>query len=219
MVGTATNKSFVPTPDGLFEYDAVPLYHGRRQIDKVNAAKNLLAAAEVFEQSGIQFGLIYGTLLGAVRDNDFIDWDEDIDLYILQEQLVSFHNSLWLLRDEGFELVRCDDGLYSIMRADDYIDIYVFRKVGNDRICGLHVIPEEFLRFNDVIRFKGRNFYVPDRHVKLLERLYGKTWKQPKQNSPAQPYTATTRLALALKHHAPLLHSILRKAGRWVGRP
>lgn len=206
-----SDKPSVPTPKGPLEFAPVPLFHGRREIDKLNAEKNLHTLADVFDAAGVRFGLIYGTLLGAIRDQDFITWDEDIDVFILAEQRDAFHNCLWDLKIVGMELVRCEDDLYSIMRGGDYIDIYVFEKKGADRVCGLHVIPEVYIEFRDTIFFKGRDFFVPSNRVSLLNRLYGKDWMLPKRDSPAQPYTRKKKLAMFLKDRVPALHGALQR--------
>ena len=42
------------------------------------------------ERNEIDYYMAWGSCLGAVRHNDFIPWDDDIDLYIPYSQLESF---------------------------------------------------------------------------------------------------------------------------------
>jgi hypothetical protein len=49
-------------------------------MDRELAVKNLRAVKEVFDELGIRFWLDGGTLLGAVRDGEILEWDNDIDL-------------------------------------------------------------------------------------------------------------------------------------------
>jgi lipopolysaccharide cholinephosphotransferase len=44
------------------------------------AASNLRLVKEVLDEFGIEFWLDAGTLLGAIRDGEIIEWDNDIDL-------------------------------------------------------------------------------------------------------------------------------------------
>jgi len=50
--------------------------------DKKKATKDLKQISNIFKKHNIEIWLDAGTLLGAIREKDFIEWDEDIDLAI-----------------------------------------------------------------------------------------------------------------------------------------
>ncbi len=178
------------TPEGNYRYSPVLLYEGRKEMDKEVAIRNLKELAELLSAAGIQSGPAFGSLLGIVRDHDFIAWDEDIDMYILQEQETAFRSLLWKMRENGFELVRYDwRGLYSVMRDGEYIDFYVFRSVSPElrNNGGPTFIFEKYFRDTVRVNFKGVSLTIPSDSEELLSFLYGDSWRTPVRYYSSSP--------------------------------
>lgn len=171
----------IQTSRGRYRYKTVYLYLGRKVIDREVATDNLRDLVPVLEKTGIHFGPIFGSLLGMVREHDFIAWDEDIDLYILKEEEELFKDALWSLREKGFELVRYDKrGLYSVMRRNEYIDFYVLRPVSRElrHTGGADFIFERYLQDTVPYDFKGIPMRIPREYDEYLTFTYG-DWRTP----------------------------------------
>lgn len=71
----------------------------REDVKKVQ--KRLLEMAkdirDILESHEIPYFITYGTLLGAVRHKGFIPWDDDFDMYLLEER---YDEALNILKDE-----------------------------------------------------------------------------------------------------------------------
>ena len=52
-------------------------------MDMADAERLLLEAKEIMDRLGVKFFLRQGTCLGAVRDNAFIHWDDDLGLGVI----------------------------------------------------------------------------------------------------------------------------------------
>lgn len=121
----------IKTPRGRFHYKPRFVYLGIKRINPDIAFDNLTVLVGILEKAGITVSPAYGSLLGIIREKGFIAWDEDIDLFILKEDKDKFLNSLWDMKDAGFELIRDVrvGHLYSVMRNGEYIDFYVMEPV------------------------------------------------------------------------------------------
>lgn len=173
----------IQTPRGRYYYKPVYLYVGRKIIDRKVAFENLKELVPLLDGMGIHFGPFLGTLLGIVRENDFIAWDEDIDLFVLKEDEEKLLDGLWTLREHGFELVRYDKrGLYSVMKKDEYIDFYVLWKFSEDLWYdnGREFLFDRFVTDLIDYDFKGISLKIPRDYDEFLTFQYG-DWRTPVQ--------------------------------------
>lgn len=99
-----------------------------RKITDLNEIKqieiNILdQIVSVCEKYNLKYILAYGTLLGAIRHNGFIPWDDDIDIIMPRND---YNKLIEIWKDDKYILVEC-------MKNKDYI--YPFAKVyDNDTI-------------------------------------------------------------------------------------
>lgn len=171
----------IKTSKGIYKYKLRLLFPGIQVINKERAHENLMLLKQVLDSYNLNWGLAFGSLLGAVREHDFIDWDEDIDMYILKEEEEIFKNALWDLRDLGFEMLRYERrGVYSLGRNGEYMDFYVLNKINDDlrQTGGGGYIFEKYLQNRSEIEFRGIKLMVPTEYDEYLTFQYG-DWRTP----------------------------------------
>ena len=193
----------------IIEYEEIFLKRGIKYIDIPKSKSNLLLFAKIIDERDIFFGLIYGTLLGAVRENNFIKHDEDTDVYILDEDRENLLETLPILIERGFTVARYTNGLLSIIKDGEYIDIYLFSQYRfGYRICGEMIVKERFLLNSIKYNFLNYSFNIPKEYKELLVYLYGSDWEVPKENRPCNNYTFLTKVKYFMRNHFPFLLKI-----------
>lgn len=176
-------KRHIITPNGKYTYTIVPIFEGAKRIDKHQAKENLFLFKEIMDKHKLKFLLAFGTLLGAVREHDFIDHDEDIDLIMMKSDLDKFLSLLFEFRKYGFEVIRYEPrGFLSLMRKGEYIDFYFYESYPENpalMYCCQDIFPKELLKNTAPIIFLGKEFNAPVDYKKMMEISYGKDWTTP----------------------------------------
>lgn len=205
-------KREIQTENGIYTYEEVKLYLGRKVLDPEIAKKNLLDFKKVMDKHGIRYGLMFGTLLGAVREGGFIVYDEDIDIFVLEEDREKVLNALFDLEKLGLKVARYnDDGhLLSVIRDGDYIDMYFFKKTFTKRRSEDCSIDARFLEHLDTIAFLGEQFPVPANPKQALNVLYGKDWHIPNKDGKPISYALDRKIKHYLIEKLPFLHKVYK---------
>lgn len=158
-----------------------PLESARRALSDLQAA---------FTGSDKKIFLVFGTLLGMMREGDFIKHDKDIDVGILAWQ-DQFEIAETILRSKKFYVdysgLRGSNAYYMwVVHLDTNIgiDIFVHHESGEAMETGINYEFGHFQRFG-VSKFKlqeknflGMSFYVPENSERYLSEVYGQ-WQIP----------------------------------------
>lgn len=174
-------------------------YNNAKILNKEIAIENLLLMKEILDSNNVKFVLGYGTLLGAIREKDFIKHDIDIDLIAFNEDEII--NVIPKLKEVGLNLVRLEKKqcTYSFMRNDVYIDIYI-KKEYNNLVNKFYVnllgrpFPKKYLKNFIEIEFLNEKFKIPQNWEELLVYWYGKDWRIPKENCPSNDEANITKI-------------------------
>ena len=169
----------ISTSIGDYGFKPVKLFHGRKKLDRIISRQNILDFRRVIQKTHIRWGILYGTLLGAIREKNFILHDEDTDIYIYDEDRLSLLALLFELDDLGFRVVRYEESLLSIMRNDDYIDLYFFRTTYRGRRSADLFIPAKFFNSTESIELFGVDFPTLSNPIDFLVYTYGSNWMVP----------------------------------------
>jgi phosphorylcholine metabolism protein LicD len=153
---------------------------------------NLIDFKKVMDKYKISFFLIWGTLLGAVRDKDFIYWDDDIDVggFWLYRYSRKFLAAVEELEHKyGFYVARENTPAYDsvFIRDGEKIEIWWFEKMDNIYIYDPKRVknvwyPYYHFRYRNKINFFGHEFDIPSEVERFLRVTYSHDWMNPNPN-------------------------------------
>jgi len=139
---------------------------------------------KIFNQYKISHFLMGGTLLGAIRDKNFIVGDNDIDLGVFKDfwNLDTFPSILKDLKNESIIVNNlAANCVLNVTRDSIPLDVCFHRKTNEHYIIqgnGWKIkIPEEFLNSLDCINFLGIDINIPHNVEEYLNGFYNNSWR------------------------------------------
>ncbi|BCM88481.1 hypothetical protein IAD21_00314 [Abditibacteriota bacterium] len=152
-------------------------------MDKQVAAANLRLLGEILDREGIPFWLAWGTCLGAIRDNDIISHDYDMDLEVFARDRKRLLALKQTLNDQQFQILYPWGNIgLKLRRTGEDIDIF-FCKPGKRNgkpvwLTGNEIIGEDFFSRLETVNFLGQEYRVPQRPQAYLRYVYGDDWSK-----------------------------------------
>lgn len=156
--------------------------HAIRSYNSYLKKKILSEFYDIIKNFNVRVILSGGTLLGCIRENNFIEWDDDIDLELYRDEFNSIiHNLMQKLTQKNFEyyanLTEPWEKI-SIYKEDQKIQIGTLYKNKEYMITRIRKIPAYLFDNPKKIIFKNMDFYVPNPPEKFLNHVYI-NWKKP----------------------------------------
>lgn len=181
-------------------------------MNKSLAKEFLFDLDDIFKKYNITYWLDCGTLLSAVREKDFMNHDDDIDVGMYLSLVENY--PLWykILKDFNKRGIRVltawGDSVFSLEKNKAMTgDVHTYKHKDKEYCIEmkdvLFAYPEELFNILDTIEFLGRKFNVPHNPEKWLALMYGDNWKEPHPEIKGW----TSKITRPFKHYKLMSYS------------
>ncbi len=161
-----------------------------------------LKICKILDDLKIEYFLQTGILLGAVRNNDLIPWDWDVEISVFSENFAPhIDNVVSCLEKNNFEIrkifrktkeIKVDFiGEYPESVTSYAIFGWNYSKLKDHYWRGEFTVPSKFLNKFSQITFFDRKFNCPYNPEEYLTHAYG-NWKKPLRSSDKKVYFTKT---------------------------
>lgn len=159
--------------------------------------KGLVELSDILTSLNIVHYLTSGTLLGAVREKDFIKWDWDVQLYFRTEDVIDrFYEIIEALEKNNFVPEKID-GTYNkfkicVVKYNTSYEMTAWHLKGNKRLRSEWSLPAHFFELGSTINFRGRIYQCMNPPIEYLVHAYGSDWHIPKRTDDKSEYLASS---------------------------
>tara|TARA_Y100000389_G_scaffold166278_1_gene170902 strand:- start:3200 stop:3919 length:720 start_codon:yes stop_codon:yes gene_type:complete len=192
-----------------------------RKINVEIASENLIIATDFLnKQIENRYCIFFGTLLGFIREGNFMVHDEDTDIALINPSSFFLRNLKKKLIESGFYIFRDDTFILSGMRKGEYIDFHKFYKFYDKYQSDCFIFKEEtFDKLKDLKLTNVVSTKVPFNSEEILESMYGKTWRKPIENHHVDPLSKFKNNRLNFKFNLVLykLYTKISKSNSLLG--
>lgn len=183
----------------------------KNELNSDDIYKHLCFITDFLNDINIKYWLMYGTLLGCIRESNIIEYDYDFDIGIFYEDKDYVFNQFEKLNKFGYSLEYAKGCLYNIENIKNTIfdwrvsykicfnkiavgDIYIYIRCEDNyirRYCPKEnilfwpntLLPYSVVETLDKKEVRDKYFYVPNNSELLVYHWYGPHWKIPIKSS------------------------------------
>lgn len=160
-----------------------------------NHLMELSTLRNILNELNIQWFLVDGTLLGAVRSNDFIPWDWDIGISVFADDLRSQLNHLSdVLKKHGYQILKVDNTKKNIKiifsKSAATFEVRGWYLRGKYLLRKQFKIPAHFFSNTEDVVLRGEVFPAPSPVRSFLTWNYG-DWEIPLRSDKKQKYLSS----------------------------
>ena len=160
--------------------------------------QEFLLICNILDKLKINFFLQTGILLGAIRDNDLIKWDWDVEISVFGEEFIKRIDEVAEeLKKNKFKILtvnkkRNDSKIDFVGYFDESVTGYTIFSWYHSKIRGVYwrreySVPEKYFQNLSKINFMGREFNCPNNPKDYLSYAYG-DWRTPVRTSIKNEY-------------------------------
>ena len=153
-------------------------------INKEIRIRGLKKIITILNNNNIDYFVLYGSLLGLIREGELLENDDDIDILVHTDNI---DHTLQLMKNHNMPIKTSYANKIFIHESKDYGKIEIYRYVveGKELIdvwtkqaLNTGVFPKDFILPTKTMKFYDLDIKVPQYPEKTLDHFY-KDWKTP----------------------------------------